>query len=176
MHLPVGGASAQRGREYFHMGYTSRERMRKPCENLFKKLSLVEAAITYMPLQSEPNPETCIFTTTPPIGFTIPAERSVDPVETARQVTAFFENTRVCVYIPGTAFDARGVRHGRGGGWYDRFLSHVPLHWIRIGFCFEHQFSQTSLSREVWDEAVDWVCVKTATIVECHETQARTEQ
>ena len=66
-----------------------------------------------------------------------------------------------------------GVRHGRGGGWYDRFLSQVSPQWMRIGFCFENQFSSSPLKQETWDQPVDWVCVQKADMVEYYQTQAR---
>lgn len=61
--------------------------------------------------------------------------------------------------MPGRAFDASGTRHGQGGGWYDRFLAEVPKEWLRIGFCYERQFSEEPLKREAWDQAMDAVVV-----------------
>lgn len=40
--------------------------------------------------------------------------------------------------IPGMSFDSQGNRLGRGKGYYDRFLKHLP-HTYKIGICFEFQ-------------------------------------
>lgn len=43
------------------------------------------------------------------------------------------------VIVPGLAFDAQGRRLGRGGGFYDRFLSTLPGTCITIGVGFANQ-------------------------------------
>jgi 5,10-methenyltetrahydrofolate synthetase len=136
-------------------------------------LSSHESAIGYFPLKNEPDPISCILSMLPVVRFNISPEQSTDPLQMAGQINKLFANTDICLYIPGTAFDVNGVRHGRGGGWYDRFLSVVSPQWMRIGFCFESQFSSSPLKREIWDEPVDWVCVKKADTVEYYQTKAR---
>lgn len=44
----------------------------------------------------------------------------------------------VVFLVPGLAFDPRGVRLGRGRGWYDRLLAQHPR-GIRIGLAYEFQ-------------------------------------
>lgn len=51
--------------------------------------------------------------------------------------------------IPGVAFDSRGNRLGRGKGYYDRLLPHMPTTY-KIGICFPFQ-----LVKEVPAEAFD---------------------
>ncbi len=43
------------------------------------------------------------------------------------------------VLVPGVAFDAQGQRLGRGGGYYDRFLSKLPDGVPQIGLAFRFQ-------------------------------------
>lgn len=51
--------------------------------------------------------------------------------------------------IPGVVFDSRGNRLGRGKGYYDRLLPHMPTTY-KIGICFPFQ-----LVKEVPAEAFD---------------------
>ena len=51
--------------------------------------------------------------------------------------------------IPGVAVDSRGNRLGRGKGYYDRLLPHMPTTY-KIGICFPFQ-----LVKEVPAEAFD---------------------
>lgn len=43
------------------------------------------------------------------------------------------------IVVPGLAFDATGRRIGRGGGYYDRFLSHLRPDAVKIGLAFDQQ-------------------------------------
>lgn len=47
------------------------------------------------------------------------------------------------VIVPGLAFDHQGFRLGRGGGYYDRFLLHLPKKVHTIGVCFDFQLASS---------------------------------
>ncbi|MDR3548101.1 MAG: 5-formyltetrahydrofolate cyclo-ligase [Candidatus Pacebacteria bacterium] len=117
-----------------------------------------EAVITYVPLPDEVVPEKHFHTDATHV-YQIPPDARIDPIVLAEELTTRFEGLHVVVLVPGREFDEAGTRHGRGGGWYDRFLSAVPREWHRVGLCFDHQFSKTPLAREPWDEPVDEVRV-----------------
>jgi len=43
------------------------------------------------------------------------------------------------VLVPARGFDRSGNRLGRGGGYYDRYMSHPDFHAIRCGIAFAAQ-------------------------------------
>lgn len=57
------------------------------------------------------------------------------------------------IVVPGVAFDMRGFRLGRGGGFYDRYLARLPRSTATIGVCFDFQFVE-SIPTEPTDIAV----------------------
>lgn len=63
------------------------------------------------------------------------------------------EELRV-VLVPGVAFDLRGGRLGRGGGFYDRLLARLGPQTIRVGVGFERRVLER-LPVEPWDQLVD---------------------
>jgi 5-formyltetrahydrofolate cyclo-ligase len=61
--------------------------------------------------------------------------REPDPLRCERVKSAQLD----CVFVPGMAFDADGYRLGRGGGFYDSFLSLAPATLRSIGLFFHAQ-------------------------------------
>ena len=47
------------------------------------------------------------------------------------------------VVVPGLGFDTQGNRLGRGGGYYDKFLSNPRCRAIKCGFAFEEQLIES---------------------------------
>jgi len=58
--------------------------------------------------------------------------------------------------IPGMAFTRTGGRLGRGGGFYDRFLTGVHPRAVKVGVCFGIQLVD-AVPLEAHDHEVDWV-------------------
>jgi len=60
------------------------------------------------------------------------------------------------IIVPGVAFDRKGWRLGRGGGYFDRFLEKVPPRIPRVGLAFRFQVLKT-LPCEEHDQPVSRV-------------------
>lgn len=63
------------------------------------------------------------------------------------------------VVVPGLAFDRRGQRIGRGGGYYDHFLAQVQT--VKIGLCYD-ELVLDCIPGEPHDVPVDMVIAETA--------------
>lgn len=57
------------------------------------------------------------------------------------------------IVVPGLAFDPRGGRLGRGGGFYDRLLAEAPARTLVVGVCFDVQVVDR-VPREAHDRPV----------------------
>ena len=108
--------------------------------------------------------------------YEIQPRASLDPTKEVARATEIAQKRMVAILVPGRRFDTTGTRHGKGAGWYDRFLEQVPPSWTRIGFCFDDQFSKEPLARQPWDEPMDYVVVvpRSDGAPVLHETEART--
>jgi len=61
------------------------------------------------------------------------------------------------VITPGVAFDKKGMRLGRGLGFYDRFLKQIPPKTYRMGLAFSFQIRKDIPHSKHFDIAVDRV-------------------
>ncbi len=62
-----------------------------------------------------------------------------------------------CILVPGLAFDRKGVRLGRGWGYYDKLLAKYE-NIDTIGLCFREQLSLANLPKEPHDQLVKKIC------------------
>lgn len=60
------------------------------------------------------------------------------------------------VIVPGRAFDVKGRRVGRGGGYYDRLFQKLSPRTKRVGIAFSCQIVD-EVPHEEWDAGVDMV-------------------
>lgn len=60
------------------------------------------------------------------------------------------------ILVPGMAFDKQGNRLGRGKGYYDKILKHIPAY--KIGLCFDFQ-EVPNVPMEEFDVRMDQVIV-----------------
>ncbi len=112
-------------------------------------------------MQDEPDPQSLLQLADPKSQVvTLSQDPSNDPTGTARELREAYGNVDVAlVFIPGRAFDLTGTRHGRGRGWYDRFLRALPQSWWRIGVAKKKHMHQKRLLRQPWDEPMDWLLI-----------------
>lgn len=137
-------------------------------------LARCSAAIGYAPLGDEVEyASDPLFQNVGSEQIFLPKNNVDGPCQWAQWCNERYGNGVVCVFVPGVQFDARGTRKGRGGGWYDRFLSKIHPEWIRIGIIGVDGFSRTALKRQEWDEPVDWVAVRSVSSWKFYETHAR---
>ncbi|MCR4307188.1 MAG: hypothetical protein NUV80_01355 [Candidatus Berkelbacteria bacterium] len=138
-----------------------------------KFLSQYQASIRYRPMEDEVDyNESQIFDSGIDSIF-LPSQKSADPLTWAAHCIDRFGDKPVYILIPGRRFDIFGTRHGRGTGWYDRFLSGVPTGWLRIGIVDVSQLSTSPLKHKSWDEPVDWIAVYDAPAWNIYKTNRR---
>lgn len=67
------------------------------------------------------------------------------------------------ILVPGVVFDQRGHRIGRGGGYYDKFLSrHSSVK--KVGVCYAFQLKKHNIPYHLWDVRMDRVVTPQLTI------------
>ncbi|HYE62103.1 MAG TPA: 5-formyltetrahydrofolate cyclo-ligase [Phycisphaerales bacterium] len=68
------------------------------------------------------------------------------------------------IVVPGLGFDAAGGRLGRGGGFYDRFLSRPQVRAWKVAVGLDEQVV-ASVPRDAWDVGMDALVTPTRTLV-----------
>jgi len=77
-------------------------------------------------------------------------------------------------FVPIVGWDARGVRLGRGGGYYDRLFSRLAHGILRVGLAYDFQECGV-LPRDSWDATLDCVITERR-VVWCSESAMRLGQ
>ncbi len=132
--------------------------MNTPLQELEQLVSTCNGAILYKPLVDETDYAEFSF----PIKIhsnriILPANKDENPFAWADKCIEYFKKDTPYILIPGTRFDIEGTRHGKGGGWYDRFLSKVPKTWLKIGVTDTSKLSSQKLIKQPWDQNVGWI-------------------
>lgn len=126
--------------------------------------------LIYQPFPDEPDPLALSFLAEME-KVVIPPDRHQRPKNIIDEVRQKISGAAACLIIPGRRFDFLGGRHGRCGGWYDRFLALAPETWLRIGLT-EREAIVPELKVKSWDKPVDWL-VWFDGVWRAHETGAR---
>lgn len=121
-----------------------------------------DSVIAYVPLRGEPRYAALGL---PRPVYVIPPFSDTDVAMAMREAKTRASG-EACVLVPGRAFDRTGTRHGRGGGWYDRFLSCAPREWIAVGVTTPDRVSDAPLTRKPHDMPMDWLAIVSETGIE----------
>ncbi len=125
-------------------------------------LKNTDVLVVYQPLQDEVDYRTCpiLQDALSKQVYILPQTPDADPFTVVNKLKKDVRAKKVALLIPGRNFDLLGTRQGRGGGWFDRFLSSAPSAWIRIGVATTHELAFEPLVRNTWDEPMDYLCIE----------------
>lgn len=75
----------------------------------------------------------------------------------AKESRRFIEGEQAICFVPGLAFTESGVRLGYGKGYYDAFLSGLPI--CTVGLCYGFQIVHT-IPAKAHDKPVLYICTE----------------
>lgn len=132
--------------------------MNFPLQEFSKLVALYNGAILYKPLPGEIDYTEALFPIDlHPNQMVLPINKEENPFTWANKSVEHFKKGIPYVLIPGTSFDIYGTRYGKGGGWYDRFLSKIPNTWLKIGIANKSNVSLEKLKKQTWDQSMDFI-------------------
>ncbi len=135
---------------------------------------MASALIRYQPLRDEIDYTGGFSNEDLNSSLVLPNSKEADPFSWAATCIRQWKKDVPWIVVPGKLFDLYGTRHGRGFGWYDRFLAAIPTDWPRIGITTTSQLSTLRLPRQAWDQPVDWLMIYDGSVVgSVFETRAR---
>lgn len=77
--------------------------------------------------------------------------------------TATYKGAIDLIFVPGVVFDHHRHRIGRGGGYYDKFLSR-HLHAKKVGVCYSFQLKKHEIPHMIREPKMDRVVTPQLTI------------
>lgn len=138
-------------------------------QKLVEVLQNIPGSVGYVPMSDEPDYTEFLKENKIALpSLFVPATKDVDPSKLAAEFTLQYPKG-AAIFVPGRGFDTSGTRHGRGAGWYDRFLAEVPSEWVRIGV-LRPELLHEKLQRESWDQPVHFLLIETHDGYEAYQT------
>lgn len=139
---------------------------------LSEELAQVVGIVQYEPIGDEPDSDEYLKR----LNIAVPTYRTrPNTTETPEQAFSnalqLIGSGKGAIFLPGREFDTTGTRHGRGGGWYDRFLSMAPRTWLKVGVARGEHLSHEKLERKPWDEPVDFLLVQKSNGWDVHDVR-----
>jgi 5,10-methenyltetrahydrofolate synthetase len=159
---------------FLYTGFMQENSMLKELKNV---VAGRQECILYKPLRWEVDYRSPVFPfQIANTNIVLPGNSEADPFLWASKCLELFKEVDPYILIPGSQFDIHGTRKGRGGGWYDRFLSKIPREWLRIGITHASNLSTEPITKNPWDEPVDWVIAQDGSSSNFHYIKTGSQQ
>ena len=79
-----------------------------------------------------------------------------EPVKSLKPIKPESLPAGTVILVPGLAFSEDGSRLGKGKGYYDRYIEHIPLETVLVGYTFQLQITETVPCGD-FDRKVDYI-------------------